>query len=1437
MRVLEHFHLHADVTGGHSYGELTALCAAGWIEAPSLHTLSHLRGRLMAEGTGDRGGMLAVRAPWDAVETVLREESLDLVLANRNAPNQTVLSGSSLEIVRAGEIFARRQIDSKPLPVAAAFHSPFVAPARKPFQDALEKIPVRASDVAVFANNSAGPYPRDAYQARRLLAIQLVEPVRFVEQIENMHRAGVRTFLEVGPANKLTGLVGAILEGKPHEALALDASSGKRPGSADLARVLAQLAALGHRVELSCWDAGWADTPTRAEKKPTLTVPICGANYVKPREVKAPSATSPIVKEEVKPISAVSTVRASAPSIAPAPVPPPPQAAMRKPMNETVPVVKAPKFAAEPTAVHQALAMTQENLAALQKLGEQTAQLHRQFLEGQDRALQVFQSLLEQQHRLIQTGDPAMTPPSRPTVLMPRPTAPQRAMPEVMPTPPPVTPHRNGAHSAFVAPVADSRMEATLLDVVAAKTGYPAEMLQLDMELDTDLGIDSIKRVEIFALLQEKLPDAPPVKAEHLGTLRTLRQVVSFLGNGHENVEDSLRDPSLGLSGAKSSTRTGRLAVFLDVVAQKTGYPPEMLQLDMELDTDLGIDSIKRVEIFSLLQEKLPDAPTVKAEHLGTLRTIQQVIDFIAASPGRNGSVAKKDKETRGQGDKETGASSSIARLVLGLQSELDEQAARESVALPDGEIWITAEDEALATRIARRLDLLGQRARLVTIKELPTLVKPDRLAGLVLLAPPGPLAEAYLLDAFRLLQFSAAGLRNASGAVFATIARLDGSFGLSGLAANADPLTGGLAGLSKTARHEWPEVHCKALDLAPGWDDMDEAAFAIVEELLLAGPVEVGVSPGGRCTLERTPAPFKASQFPLESGDVVVITGGARGVTAETAVALARTFAPMLVLFGRSPAPSQEPAWLAPLTTESDIKRALLAQSSGRATPKDVGEQHRALTANREMLRTIDRIEKAGGTVVYRQVDVRDSKEVAAAIAGIRRDLGPIKGLVHGAGVLADRLIVDKTVEQFATVYATKVVGLQCLLDALRDDDLRVLALFSSSTGRFGRTGQVDYAVANEVLNKLAQREASRRPRCRVVAFNWGPWDGGMVNASLKKVFAEEGVGVIPLQEGAEFFVHEISQAAGGPVEVVVLGELPGQVKTPSGSADTVAFERELTVEAMPVLASHVIKGRPVMPVALIVEWLAHGAMHANPGLAFHGFNDLQILKGIILHDDKPLPLSVLTGKAIKEKALYRIPMEIRSTQNSREVLHVRAEIVLAASLPQPGDVADLAGPAYPRGKAEIYRELLFHGSDLHGIEYVECCTPAGIVAAASSAPAPAAWVGQPMRSAWLADPLVLDCGFQMMIVWSCEQYGAGSLPCAVASYRQYRRAFPQGQMRIVAHVTRHSEHRALADLDFIDTAGQLIARMIGCECVIDASLNQAFRGNQMGLNATPSS
>jgi hypothetical protein len=196
-------------------------------------------------------------------------------------------------------------------------------------------------------------------------------------------------------------------------------------------------------------------------------------------------------------------------------------------------------------------------------------------------------------------------------------------------------------------------------------------------------------------------------------------------------------------------------------------------------------------------------------------------------------------------------------------------------------------------------------------------------------------------------------------------------------------------------------------------------------------------------------------------------------------------------------------------------------------------------------------------------------------------------------------------------------------------------------------------------------------------------------------------------------------------------------------------------------------------------------------------------------------------------------VPVELSGRVDSgRPLVHARARVVLANRLPAARAAAEpLELTAYSRPIGEIYRpERLFHGSAFQGLTEILGCSEAGISALAKGAPAPVNWIAQPLRNSWLADPLVLDCAFQLMILWSFERYAAGSLPVFTGRYRQYAERFPESGCEIRIQITRQSPNTAAADMEFLDPAdGRLIARIEDYECVIDASLNQSFQRNKL--------
>ena len=625
------------------------------------------------------------------------------------------------------------------------------------------------------------------------------------------------------------------------------------------------------------------------------------------------------------------------------------------------------------------------------------------------------------------------------------------------------------------------------------------------------------------------------------------------------------------------------------------------------------------------------------------------------------------------------------------------------------------------------------------------------------------------------------------------------------------------------------------AIDVALDWTNTAAAADAIAHELAANGPFEVGLDGHRRRGLKLVPTPVTAGDSCLADGDVVLVTGGARGVTAEAALALAESAKPTLILLGRSDAPTPEPDYLAGVEGEAAIKQALLDHAladSKHPTPAELQAAYHRHSANREIATNLTRIQNAGAQVSYRSVDVRDAQAVRSLCDEIRQQLGPIRGLIHAAGVIEDRLIDDKTPEQFDAVFDTKVAGLRTLLEAVESDDLKCLVLFSSVSGRFGRQGQVDYAMANEVLNKAAQRQAALRPACRVVSINWGPWESGMISPALAREFTRQGVELIPLQAGARCLVDELR--SGNDAAEVIIGGTPDEPPThtapsaPISITLTPAFERTLDAERHPFLDSHVIGGHRVLPVAMMIEWLSHGALHSNPGLTLSGCDNLRVLKGLILADE-PRTMRVLTSTAVREDDHYRVSAELRSLgDNGTELVHARAALVLCDTMPSaprfkmPARIAD---KAYQGGVERAYEEVLFHGPHFHALDEIRGFSKRGIVARVKPGSAPAAWMDEPVRSGWLTDPLVIDAGLQLGLLWSHEQLGNVCLPTFTASYRQYRREYPSDGATAILKVRDHSAQKLTADVTFLDAGGDVVASLNGQEWTVDAALMAAFK------------
>jgi acyl transferase domain-containing protein/NAD(P)H-dependent flavin oxidoreductase YrpB (nitropropane dioxygenase family)/NAD(P)-dependent dehydrogenase (short-subunit alcohol dehydrogenase family)/acyl carrier protein len=613
--------------------------------------------------------------------------------------------------------------------------------------------------------------------------------------------------------------------------------------------------------------------------------------------------------------------------------------------------------------------------------------------------------------------------------------------------------------------------------------------------------------------------------------------------------------------------RDALLARLTDLVSDRTGYPKEALSIDLDLEADLGVDSIKRVEILGALADSLGTGadgkqPNLEMEKLSAIKTLRGIADYVTAALTETAApkpeaVAAKPAVHLADTPHPGAREGDVQRLIVNLiDAPLP---TRPRFAPPAGTVLFTDDGRGIATALADRLGEFDVKTAVIretgltdpaNVTDLLAKLRTEHgpIAGLIHLLPlaaPAPdetpgdrmrreVKSLYLLTRGLEPDLRAAG--KAGRAVLLAATAMGGRMGYGELPADFFAGHGGVAGFTKCLSYEWPEVLVRVVDLA-GSRPADELAEQLLGELGDPdGPVEVGRSAAGRVTWQCDPGPLDTDGEPtveIAPGDTVLVTGGARGITAKVALELATRYQPRLVLVGSSPEPGPEPAGTAGLTAIAEIKTALMKRISG--TPAAVEAAYKRLMKDREIRANLSAIRAAGGTVEYRAVDVADPVAFGNLIDELNA-AGGIAAVVHGAGVIEDKLLKDKTPESFDRVFGTKVDSALTLAAKLDPARLKAFAVFASITSRYGNRGQSDYAAANEVLTKLAA-DLDRRWPSRVVSIAWGPWaEVGMV-AELEKHLVARGLKLIAPAQGAGFAVDELVFGRKGEPEVVIAG------------------------------------------------------------------------------------------------------------------------------------------------------------------------------------------------------------------------------------------------------------------------------------------------------------
>lgn len=1176
-----------DACLGHSFGELTALWAAGGLDDEGFLRLAVARGEAMAapaEPSADPGTMAAVRCSEDRLAPILAMHP-DAVLCNRNAPDELVVGGSTPTMEALVADCSEQGIPAKALPVAAAFHTSLVAHAVEAFGRVVEAVPFHEPVRPVLAGTPGAVYGEDPAANRSTLIAQIAQPVDFQRRVEELYDSGHRVFVEFGPGGVLSGLVGRILAGRDATVIPTDLGP-QRDGAAALKEAALRLAVLG--------------------------VPLHDLNRY-----------DPLPPVPVIPSQAAQTLRG--PNFAVARVRDTSYRELLATEHRLATVAETPGDRVCTDAAVASQSTSEPAALRLSQIAAEHLELHTRYLDGQ----------LRTARDLIDLADAAAD-------------APETAARQI---------EAISDHSIALGR-AHMRANETFGELVrldrhpapaASPQGQPAA------RVSEPAAEPPVQQRSEVAPSAAPLPEPDPPVGDYADTAELVRQII----------------------------------------ADKTGFPLDAIGLDLDIQSDLGIDSLAQIEVAAELWRHFPSIPREALYRLATGRTVG---DFIALAEQM---LAEADTDH---------STPTIRRLPLGRAHvalrALHEVDLRLDAFRPGAAALVVDDGGAVAAATIAALEQAGWRTRVLALPDvslarsapsrvlddwtepaladaLSTLIPEDGILDLavVALTETGSTADAIrrlshtLLIAKRLQPALTSGATETTRAALVTVTTLDGALGYAGSQGRTgQSLVGGVGALIRTVALETGGVFCRALDYAPELA-AEHVAARVLREIAdaMSDLREVGDDGTVRRTpmLTETPTllPVPATGAPtaeVTEGDLFLVTGGARGITSWCVIEMARRYRCGFLLLGRTP-----------LSGGPD-----------------------ASAEEQEVELTLETLRALGARVAYLAADVTDADAVAAALAPHAHN---ITGVVHGAGVLADQWLMDKTATTVARVLGPKLVGLDAVLSALDAERLRHLVLFTSVTALNGNLRQSDYAMANDALNRFACAWKTRHPACRVSSVAFGPWKGGMANEAIQKIFRQQGIPMLNRDHGTALFVEQLEVEHRDHLVTLLGPTTPLFQQSEPLASSGVSVRRDMTgLAANPVLRDHAFGENvpPVLPFSAAIGWCAHNLEGMSGGRPVVEARDVTIGRGLVFDGSERDRFDLTATPGVDGPDW--VDVVIRSQRDAEPaVLRCKGSFRMAA---EPTEAPRLEGlDAYelpPFEPHSFYAEgVLFHGPTLTGL------------------------------------------------------------------------------------------------------------------------------------------
>ncbi len=760
-------------------------------------------------------------------------------------------------------------------------------------------------------------------------------------------------------------------------------------------------------------------------------------------------------------------------------------------------------------------------------------------------------------------------------------------------------PEKSSAIATSVQTVSNDPVKDRILALAVENTGYPVEMLDVDLDLEADLGVDTVKQAEMFAAIRAAY-NIPRDENRKLRDYPTLAHVIRFVYDKRPELVAPQSANSAGqLTPALTAPTPSPAAVatdddpikerVLDIVAEKSGYPKDMLDLDLDLEADLGIDTVKQAEMFAAVRAayniprdenlKLRDFPTlahvIKFAHDRQPGSAKEAITSTSAKPEpaqkKPAAFASSDSTptttTRPAPATFEAADRIPRRVPIPILRPQLEICKPTGVTLGAGRrVLIMPDKSGVGDALAERLEKMG-----VTVLRLDQTLDTETLQSRIKDWMAGSAAHGiFWLPALDsegdLRQMDHAGWREAlrvrvkslyatmrilceqvaeRGTFLVAATRLGGQHGYDEAGASA-PLGGAVVGFTKAYKRERVDALVKAVDFEAELNPSEVADVLIAETLRDPGAIEIGYKGELRWTvaLREEPATDGKPALTLDSNTVFLVTGAAGSIVSAITADLATASGGTFYLLDLVPEPDPKNPDLSRFAIDKDgLKRDLFAriQARGeRATPALVEKELAALERAQAAQAAIEAVRAAGGTARYFSVNLTDGEAVAKVIEQVRERSGRIDVLLHAAGIERSHFLPDKPAGEFDLVFDVKSDGWFNLLHAIGDMPLASTVAFSSIAGRFGNAGQTDYSAANDLLCKITSSFRTARPATRGIVIDWTAWGGiGMATrGSIPKMMELAGIDMLPPEAGVPLIRRELT-TGGTRGEIVIAGRL----------------------------------------------------------------------------------------------------------------------------------------------------------------------------------------------------------------------------------------------------------------------------------------------------------